>query len=471
MKLRDIAPDQPTLRLAEIISALSHALDMTDGQPAGHSVRCCWIGMHVGEALGLTVTELSDLYYTLLLKDLGCSSNAARICELYVTNDHDFKRNAKLLDDSLPQVLRFVISNTAVKSGLATRLKTILHLAMNGGNIERNLIETRCHRGADIARQMGFSPAVSRAILDLDEHWNGGGHPVGLAGEKISLLARIALLAQVVDVFHTAAGATAALREIGRRSGKWFDPELVGVLRTVAQAPSFWEVLGGAAVGERVIDLEPRSEMRVVDEDLLDDIADGFAQVIDAKSPYTSGHSKRVALFTDLIARELEMPEARRRWLVRAALLHDVGKLGVANEILDKPDKLDDAEWVLMRDHAALGQSILSRISVFAEMASIAGDHHEKLNGRGYPRGLQGDAISFETRIVTTADIFDALTADRPYRAAMPASKALAIMAQEIGTGLDPRCFVALTRAIDRLDASSSGAAAGEAERATPTAA
>jgi HD-GYP domain-containing protein (c-di-GMP phosphodiesterase class II) len=236
----------------------------------------------------------------------------------------------------------------------------------------------------------------------------------------------------------------------------------VGVFRTVAEAPSFWTVLGGTEVEAHVIDLEPRSEMRAVDEDLLDDIADGFAQVIDAKSPYTSGHSKRVALFTDLIARELDMPESRRRWLVRAALLHDVGKLGVANEILDKPAKLDDEEWVLMRGHAALGKSILSRISVFAGMASIAGDHHEKLNGGGYPRGLQGDEISFETRIVTAADIFDALTADRPYRAAMPASKALAIMAQEIGTGLDPRCFVALTRAIDRLDAGQIGATFGD---------
>jgi HD-GYP domain-containing protein (c-di-GMP phosphodiesterase class II) len=416
--------------------------------------------MHVGAALGLTVTELSDLYYTLLLKDLGCSSNAARICQLYVTNDHDFKRNAKLLDDSLPKVLRFVIANTAVKSGLAARLKTILHLAMNGGTIERDLIETRCHRGADIARQMGFSPAVSRAILDLDEHWNGGGHPVGLAGEKISLLARIALMAQVVDVFHTAAGAEAALREIGRRSGKWFDPELVRVFQTVAQAPSFWAVLGSEEVEARVIDLEPRSEMRAVDEDLLDDIADGFAQVIDAKSPYTSGHSKRVALFTDLIARELDLPEARRRWLVRAALLHDVGKLGVANEILDKPAKLDDEEWGRMKDHAALGEAILSRIAVFAGMASIAGSHHEKLDGRGYPRGLKGDEIPFDTRIVTTADIFDALTADRPYRDAMPASKAIAIMGQEMGTGIDPRCLVALTRAMDRLDTVPNGAMA-----------
>ena len=111
------------LRLAEIVSALSYALDLTDGQPPGHSVRATWIGMHIGQALGMSEAELSDLYYTLLLKDLGCSSNAARICELFVTSDHEFKRHAALIDDSLGQVLRFVVANTSVKSGLVGRLK------------------------------------------------------------------------------------------------------------------------------------------------------------------------------------------------------------------------------------------------------------------------------------------------------------------------------------------------------------
>jgi hypothetical protein len=114
------------LRLAEVVSALSYALDLTDGQPAGHSVRCCWIGMHLGREVALPEIEMHDLFYVLLLKDLGCSSNAARICQLFATNDHDFKRNAKLVDDSLSQVLRFIAENTAVKSGLAEKLRTVL---------------------------------------------------------------------------------------------------------------------------------------------------------------------------------------------------------------------------------------------------------------------------------------------------------------------------------------------------------
>jgi HD-GYP domain-containing protein (c-di-GMP phosphodiesterase class II) len=102
--------------------------------------------------------------------------------------------------------------------------------------------------------------------------------------------------------------------------------------------------------------------------------------------------------------------------------------------------------------NAVYSEDILSRIAAFSDMAAIAAAHHERLDGKGYPRGLRGDEIAFETRIITTADIFDALTAERPYRAAMPISKALAIMAQDVGTAIDPDCFDALRRAVRAID-------------------
>lgn len=447
------SPAPTGLRLAEIVSALSHALDMTDGQPEGHSIRCCWIGMHLGSAVGLSEAQLSDLFYTLLLKDLGCSSNAARICQLYLTSDFEFKRNAKLLDtDSLAQVLRFVVGNTAVRSGLADRLRGILKIAMTGGNITRDIIETRCERGAQIARRMRFSEEIARGILDLDEHWNGGGHPTGKSGEAISMLARIALLAQVIDVFTITSGAAAARDEIVRRSGAWFDPALVLAFDAIAEDEAFWDAMSAPDLPERVFALEPQKLLRSADDDYLDDIADGFAQVIDAKSPFTSGHSKRVALVTELIAEEFGLSPDRRRWLVRAALLHDMGKLGVSNEILDKAGKLDATEWDAVRGHPAAGAAILSRMGAFASLAQIALEHHERLDGTGYPQRLSGESIGLDTRIVTAADIFDALTADRPYRKAMPASAALAHMRGEIGTAIDGRVFAALERAVSRLD-------------------
>jgi len=341
------------LKLSELMGALSHALDITEGQPEGHCVRCCWIGMHIGQQLGLPTEQLWELYYTLLLKDLGCSSNASRICELYLTDDLSFKRDFKWVDGSLPQVLRFVLRHT---------------------------------------------------------------------------------------------GPAAAAAEVQHRRGKWFDPELVDAFLAVASAAPFWATLNAADLETQVFAMEPGGHEAVLDEDYLDDIAEAFGQVVDAKSPFTAGHSARVGLYTALLGESMEIPEARRRWLKRGALLHDVGKLGVSNAILDKPGKLDEAEWAAVRRHAVYTESILGRIQSFDELARVSAAHHERLDGGGYPRGLQAADITLETRIITTADIFDAITAERPYRSAVPVEKTLAIMADTVGTAIDATCFAHLKK-------------------------
>jgi len=449
----DPSPIAAGLKLAELISALSHALDITEGQPGGHCVRCCWIGMHIGRHIGLDETQQWELYYTLLLKDLGCSSNAARICELYLTDDLDFKRDFKQVGDSLPQVVRFVLQHTGLKAGLAERFRSVLHIFRHGPEVSQELIQTRCQRGAEIARLLRFSEGVAAGIYNLDEHWNGQGKPDQLQGEAIPIYARIALLAQVVDVFHTADGREAAMDEVRRRAGQWFDPTLTAAMEAVAANDAFWSTLGSDGIETAVLALEPAAHVVPLDEDYLDDIAAAFGQVVDSKSPYTSGHSARVALYTDLIGEALGLSLERRRWLKRGALLHDVGKLGVSNSVLDKAGKLDEAEWAAVREHARLTESILSKIHAFSELAKVAGAHHERLDGNGYPRGLKGDEIAMETRIITTADIFDAITAERPYRGAVPIPQTLEMMAKTVGTALDPRCFDALKRAMARLQA------------------
>lgn len=440
------------VRVAEIMSALSRALDLTEGQPPGHCVRGCWVGMRIGRRLGFSTEMLGDLYYTLLLKDLGCSSNAARICQLYLADDLTFKRDFKLVDRSLSQVLGFVLSHTGLKSGLAERFRGVLHILQNGGTISRELIETRCQRGAEIARQMHFPEAVAKGILNLDEHFDGGGKPDGMSGTDISPLSRIALMCQVIDVFFLSGGRAAAIDEVRRRSGNWFDPQYVDAFLSVEKEAGFWDALGSADIEKIVLALEPAQNERIADEDYLDDIAAAFARVIDAKSPFTSGHSDRVALFSDLIAEEMGCTIAHRRKIRRAALLHDIGKLGVSNAVLDKNGKLDDEEWLSMKRHAAYSEAILERISAFAELAKVAGAHHERLDGKGYPNGLSGDQICMDTRILSTADVFDALTADRPYRAAMPVAKALAILDEDAGKSHDPSCIEALKRAIARAE-------------------
>jgi hypothetical protein len=309
----DRAPPAPPalagMRFSELIGALSHALDLTEGQPKGHCVRVCWIGTHIGTTLGLPVAALRDLYYTLLLKDLGCSSNAARICELYLTDDLAFKRDFKTVGTALPDVLRFVFTHTGLNAGLAGRLRSIVNILRNGPRITDDLIKTRCTRGADIARRLRFGNGVAAGIASLDEHWDGSGRPEALAGDAIPLNARIALLAQVIDVFHAVGGPGAALAEARERAGSWFDPALVAAMESVGADPAFWRTL--AAAGCRAGGVRdgagrgcrrprrrlPRRHRRRLRPDRRQ------------QEPVHERHSARVAEIVDAIARRLGCPQ------------------------------------------------------------------------------------------------------------------------------------------------------------------
>ncbi|WP_373975009.1 HD-GYP domain-containing protein [Chitinibacter sp. SCUT-21] len=439
-----------SLKLAELLGSLSYALDMTEGQPEGHCVRCCWIGVHIGQQIGMSEQAIWELYYTLLLKDLGCSSNAARICELYLTDDQSFKRDFKLVGTSLSQVLGFVFEHTGRNESWTKRLTAILNIMRNGDDIANELIQTRCDRGARIARQLRFPESVALGIHSLDEHWDGSGRPEGLQGDQIPLNARIALLSQVIDVFHFSRGKDAAIAEARQRAEAWFDPLLVAAFEKVAADPDFWRTLADPEVGLEVLKLEPAQFTVPLDDEYMDEIASAFGQVVDAKSPFTAGHSERVGFYADLIAHELGLDAKHRNWVKRAALLHDVGKLGVSSSILEKPGKLTDDEFRAVQQHARLSEEILAKIAQFADLALVAGAHHERLDGNGYPRRLVAAQIRLETRIITVADIFDAISAERPYHAANSPEKTLAIMAGMVGNAIDERCFAALKTVLER---------------------
>ncbi|MEL0435863.1 HD-GYP domain-containing protein [Phycobacter sp. K97] len=437
----------PELRLGEILGALSHALDMTEGQPKGHCIRCAWIGMQVAEALNLPADTRKDLYFTLLMKDTGCSSNAARINQLYMMDDLAFKRNFKRVN-GYRQGMPFVLRATAKGAPTLTRLKRLGHVIAKKESINDELIQTRCGRGAEIARRMRFSEEVAEAIAALDEHWDGGGRPLGMSREQIPLLSRIALMAQVTDVFVMDFGAEEAAAELEARAEIWFDPDLVPVFTRIIRRPGFAAELKSPQLENEVFSSAHALQIADVDEDYLDEISHAFALVIDAKSPFTHGHSERVARYTRMICSQLGLSPAQIRWMARAALLHDIGKLGISNSILDKPGRLTRDEMETIRQHPIWGHEVLSRVGAFRQMADVIVAHHERPDGMGYPYGLQGDQLTLEMRILAVADIFDALTADRPYREALPLEEAFGIMDKMAGSGLDPDCYVALQDAI-----------------------
>ena len=444
-----LGPGDERVALSEIVSALSFALDLTEDAVPGHAVRSCLIGMRIGMALGLSEAQLGDLYYALLLKDIGCSSNAARMCQILSGDDRQAKREVKTIDWTKPSVagVKMVWKNALPGAGRWRKVRRVAWLGLTQNRHNAEMIGLRCERGADIVRKIGMSEPCADAIHSLDEHWNGSGYPMRLRGESIPVLARILGVAQHLDVFAGEQGRERAIATLNERSGSWFDPELVRVAVSLDRDGVLWSGCGTADERAMAMDMEPGG-MRMIAADQVDRVCEAFADVVDAKSSCTYRHSLGVTEIAEGISRQLGLSPSRRRLIYRAALLHDLGKLRVPNSILDKPGKLDAAEWLVMREHPALSQQILGRIKSFAPIASIAGRHHEKLDGSGYPNGLTAEALTLDDRIVGMADFYGALSEDRPYRKAMHPERIFEILRTEVPGRLDPDCFEALVRLV-----------------------
>jgi putative nucleotidyltransferase with HDIG domain len=306
------------------------------------------------------------------------------------------------------------------------------------------MTQTRCERGADIARMLGLPAATQDAIRALDEHWNGAGMPYNRRGNDIPLLGRMCGLAQTVEVFASTLGVDAAYHVARARRGSWFDPGLVEALESFEHDRQFWSAVRNVDQLQSVADLEPAERVLMADEVRLDRVAQAFARVIDAKSPYTALHSVGVADIAVAIGDGLGFRPDELVILRRAALLHDIGKLGVSNRILDKPGRLTEGEMARMRKHTSYTLEILSRVRRFAEFAELAAAHHERLDGSGYHMGLKGRELDQPARVLAVADVCEALSAERPYRRALGFDEVLVLMRRQVGTALCPVAFEVL---------------------------
>ena len=430
---------------SEVLAGLSYALDLTEGQRPGHSVRSCLIGMRIADVMQLSARQRSALYYALLMKDLGCSSNSARFAALFGNHDQDIKADLKNIDWARAiESFRFVVRNAAPGQFFLKRTWRLLAIMARGPEGAREVVRTRCERGAEIASMLGLADDTVSAIRALDEHWDGNGQPYALKGEEIPLLARILNLAQTMEVFLTTHDLRSAYDMAAARRGTWFDPEAVDALFSIRRDDVFWRELTEGADIQTLASLEPEDRVITIDEDCLDLFALAFARVIDAKSPWTYEHSNGVADTATAIAGRLGFTSAQIRVLRRSALLHDLGKLGVSNLILDKPGKLTQDEYTIMQGHARHTAQILSRVACFRPLAFEAAAHHERLDGRGYHLGLTGNQLSLSIRILAVSDICDALRSSRPYRPGLPSERVLDIVGRDAGIGFDTDVVEAL---------------------------
>jgi HD domain len=275
-------------RVSEILSALSYALDITEGQSEGHSVRTRLIGMRIAQGAAVPLASRGPLFYALLLKDLGCSSNAARLCGLFGADDRTLKRDHKLTDWTAPlPSLAYALRHAVPEASPMARVLRVASLGAREQGAGREMTQARCDWGAEIASMLGFTGATQEAIRSLDERWDGRGLPRGLKGDAIPLLGRIVGLAQTVEVFASTFGVDAAMAVAAERRGTWFDPLLVDVLRSFRRDQAFWTTVLGLDPRAHLAELEPEEQVLMADDASLDLIAQAFARVIDAKSPYT----------------------------------------------------------------------------------------------------------------------------------------------------------------------------------------
>jgi HD-GYP domain-containing protein (c-di-GMP phosphodiesterase class II) len=440
----------PALPLSSALSGLSAALDLTEGHPRGHAGRTAIIAMAIARGLALDAVAASDVFYAALLKDAGSSANAGHLFLLCGASDERLAKRAAWLRDHrrLSSKVRYGLDWIEPGGSPLRRAGRAVRIAARGRRAWRELASIRSAHGAAAVRAMGFGDGVADTVAAVNEHWDGGGLPSRVRRDRIPLPSRIVGLAQVAELFRSLAGPARAMEIVHERSGRWFDPDLVACFDEVATS-ELWGSLIEDDPARAIAAVEPRDALVEATEARLDQVAAAFAAIVDAKSAFTAGHSERVAAIAAAVAERLGLPEPARSRLRHAALLHDLGKLSVPNAILDKAGPLVPEEWQTVHQHAYFTQKILQRVPPFADLADDAANHHERLDGRGYFRGLRGDALTPAARVIAVADVAAALLSARPYRPAVPLDRVLATMSVEAGTTLCAEVVAAFRDAVE----------------------
>ena len=395
----------PKTRLAEVIASLALATDLATGQPLEHSLRRTLLAIWLGQNLGLSDQDLSTTYYVALLGTVGCILDGAVFAD-FVSDEIAVRERMVLLDPSKQlQLAAFFWRHTGAGDPPLRRLSKFLALGRQQQAVCR-----------DVALQVGglldLGPAVREALGQCDEHWNGKGPVLGLKGEEIHLAARLFILCHDVEVFNRAGGADAAMSVVRERTGKLYDPRIAELFARIG--PGLLNRLQLESAWEAVLAIEP-PPARMLPPGEFDDVAHKVANFVDMRSPYTVGHSPAVAELAETTAHKLGLSVSEASSLRQAGLLHDLGRAGVPVSSWNKAGQLTDEERQRMRRHPSLTALVLSRSADLGHLGTLAGMHHERLDGSGY-RGMSAASLPLAARILAAADCYQTKLEPRPYR-------------------------------------------------------
>jgi len=431
--------------MAEILAAFSLATDLGAGQPMGHAIRACYIGMHIAREMRLSIQEQAELYYSFLLMHSGCTSLSLALAPLIKGDELAAIGDMSLRDGANPvELMQWVTRYVAPDAPLQARVLHIIEMLAHSRDAVDHQRGT-CEVAARIAQRLGMPQGVQNALLHYLDRWDRKG-PYGLRGSQIPLAARLLQAALKIEAMYTAHGRREAEAVALERKGKMLDPQVVEAFLAAAKNPDLWQNLAKEDLQATVLDMEPDSLYRYIDEAKLDDVALAIADFLDLKSPATGGHSRKTAEVAEAIARRMGLPQSEVVNIRRAALVHDLGHVAVPGSILHKQGPLGEAEREKLRLHPYYTERILSRVPALALVAAIAGAHHERVDGKGYYRGLTGSELPVSACILTVADEFQERLQASPHGPRPEPKQVLKAMQPEVGRLFSSECLEALAQ-------------------------
>jgi HD-GYP domain-containing protein (c-di-GMP phosphodiesterase class II) len=409
-------------RLAELLGSLSLATDIAAGLPAETAIRTSLIAVRLGAAAGVQGYELHDVFYTGLLRFLGCSAWSYEMAQRFAAGDDLGLMRSLTPGDSRrpPDMLKRALRGIDRSAPLLERGKAFARFATSP-NSGHELGVAHCELAVLLARKLGMSEGVIRNLGEIYERWDGRGAPAGIRGDAIRLGARLVHTAWRMAAHHALGGPLEAFETIAMRAGTEIDPALAKLV--AKEGGSLVTGLDRVSAWSDFLEAEPRPRFHA-DAARTEELARVFAHFSDVKSPWTVGHSIAVASLVSASSGSKER-------LKLAALLHDVGRVAVPNGVWDKRGALDVGEREKMRAHSWETERILSRAPLWAETATLASMAHERLDGTGYHRKAAASGLDREARLLAAADVYAALTQDRPHRKAKTAAEAVDVLVKE----------------------------------------
>lgn len=419
-------------RLASLFGALVSSADVASGFHPEKAIRTSILAARLARAHGLGQADQQDSYFLALVRFLGCTSFSPEAARYGAGNDLGLHAVMSFVDPDQPvRAMGDVLRGVGRGAPAVDRAKGLLSLVGDPSAPLRHA-QAECDVGEALARKLGIAEPITSALGDMFERWDGKGHPSAKRGEESALLARVVIVAEVLEIALSRYGAGAAVETARRRSGGRFDPALVSTF--CEYAGELTEGLSTGSVWELFLESEPEPRCHVTPA-LVESYAEAFARAVDLKSVWTATHSYDVGVLAAASAQAAGLDQASLRQLRTAGWLHDLGRVAVPNLIWDKPGPLNEAEREQVRLHAYQTERLLARSPVLAPAAALAGAVHERCDGSGYPKSLRSSQLDEPARLLAACDVFCALREDRPHRRAFDPDTAASMLSDEARRG------------------------------------